>query len=204
VVHHGERHVSDHPLAHARVDLVRRPVFEGRNGLVADDGYEPIEPFVLRIETDDALALEREDLPSTPWDPARPDPAALAHRFGLGLDGSAAAEIGKAVGIADPDSWKDERRKLLERARREAEPGPARLGLDLRLAMLQPIALVRVRYRFLIGHHGGQCTVDDPQGSLAPPIDTAVPWPVDLWFGAWDGDGLVAYVKGELIIPLRS
>src|SRR5438067_16813 len=34
----SERELADHPLAHARVDLVDGPKFEGRNGIVAEDG----------------------------------------------------------------------------------------------------------------------------------------------------------------------
>ena len=59
----GDEKVPGHPLSGAHVDLLDQPVFEGRNGLVADAGREPIEPFVVRIEADGGLALQRKDQP---------------------------------------------------------------------------------------------------------------------------------------------
>jgi hypothetical protein len=122
--------------------------------------------------------------------------------MGLGLDDGpeVAAEVGDAIGVHDLKCWRKRRERVLREAR-DAAQGAAQLGLDLRLQMLQPVALVRVRYRFLVGRHGNAGEVHDPGGEV-PGIDTQRAWPIDLWFGGWDGDGLVAFVKGELGLPL--
>jgi hypothetical protein len=205
-VYVGEVKASAHPLEKARVDLLNDPVFEGRNGLVADDGREPILPFELRIGTPGELTLQREDPQAAKWEPGCPNPAALAHRFGHDLDASpeAEAEIGRAVCITDTKEWRERRRELLVVRRTKAPTAAERLGLDLRLAMLEPIFLGRVPYRFPIGRHGGRRTIDDPEKVLEQDVDTAAAWPIDFWFGAWDGDGLVAFVKGELRLPLKG
>ena len=61
-----------------------------------------------------------------------------------------------------------------------------------------------MRYRFLVGVHGDDGLVEDRGNVLPEHIDPTAPWPIDLWFGAWDSDGLVAFVQGELRLPLAS
>src|SRR5215217_9320292 len=58
---------ANHPLLGARVHLHDAPRFEGRNGIVAEDAREPIDPFLLEI-SGDGVTLRREDF----WDPALP------------------------------------------------------------------------------------------------------------------------------------
>ena len=186
--------LAGHPLESARVDLLDDPVFDGRNGLLADDGFEPIVPFELRIEGADGVVLEREDPPAVDWDPARPDIRAVAHRSGRGVEArpDAQREVGEAAAVPDPKAWCEQRKTRLTRDLEREEDELRRLGLGLRLEILDPIALVRVSYRFAIGAHGGVGHVADPNGRLHEPIDLRRPWPIDLWFGAWDNDGLLA------------
>ena len=60
--------VAGHPLQSARVQLLDRPKFEGRNGVVAEDGLEPIVPFHLSIEQG-AARLARATVPTDPTSP---------------------------------------------------------------------------------------------------------------------------------------
>ena len=198
-----KRTLAGHPLLGARLDLLRDPVFEGRNGLVADDGAEPIVPFVLRVEGEEGIVLEREDPPAGPWNPDRPDLRVVAHRSGRGAEADAKArrEVGEAVGVRDAKAWREEREaRLLEELAGEDDPARC-LGLELRIEMLEPIALVRVPYRFAIGAHGGVGRVEDPHDRLGVAVDVRQAWPIDVWFGAWDNDGLLAWVAGELRLP---
>ena len=41
-----------HPLAGAAVNLLGDPVFKGENGVVAEDGKEPIVPFIFRVASE--------------------------------------------------------------------------------------------------------------------------------------------------------
>ena len=89
-VHRDGLPVSDHPLLGARVDLLGSPKFEGRNGVVADDGLEPVYPFELEIARDD-FRLVRSIAPT---DPDYPYP----EYFAGGVEG-APDEIREATGI---------------------------------------------------------------------------------------------------------
>ncbi len=51
-------------LVGAKVDLSDDPIFKGENGVVAEDGKEPIVPFVLRIAKDDVVLVR--SCPDTP------------------------------------------------------------------------------------------------------------------------------------------
>lgn len=61
---------SGHPLVGAMVSLLDEPKFEGRNGVIADDGEEPIYPFRLQV-TAGATILERSVVPLDPEFPYR-------------------------------------------------------------------------------------------------------------------------------------
>lgn len=47
----------------------------------------------------------------------------------------------------------------------------------------------------------GPQTVEGKKNALKGRIDTTHPWPVTFWFGGWDGDLLIGYMKGTLGIP---
>jgi hypothetical protein len=201
------RVLGTHVLHGARVELLDEPKFEGRNGLVADDGYEPIVPFRLRIQGGHGVVICRHDREPAPWDPASPRIPALAHRFGLGYedDADTTQAVAESIGVEDTSSWRRDRAACLREARERATNAADCLALDLRLDMLAPIDLGRVRYAFACGRHGDDGAVADPDGRLVgPPIDMLQPWPLDLWFGGWDGDGLVAFVSGQLRMPAVS
>jgi len=52
--------LAAHPLLGARVELLDEAKFEGRNGLVSEDGWEPMLPFHLAI-SGDGLRVSRRD-----------------------------------------------------------------------------------------------------------------------------------------------
>ena len=36
-----------------------------------------------------------------------------------------------------------------------------------------------------------------------PEVDTSAPWPVNFWFGGFDGDLMIGYMRGALHLPLK-
>ena len=52
-----------YPLLGSGVDLLDNPVFEGRNGVIAEDGLEPIAPFHLAVRQGTA-SFSRATAPS--------------------------------------------------------------------------------------------------------------------------------------------
>ena len=201
----GDDHRSEHPLHGARVDLCDGALFEGRNGLVADDGLEPIAPFILRV-SGGGVVLQREDPPG-PWPPgAVPEPLDVAHRFGGGVESSAAAkrEVLDAIGVSDPEAWAKARLRNLRAEEEATSDEGRRAGVRTRREMDPGLAPVRVTYRFSVGQRGGSGVLEDPGGRISEPLDLLRAWPLEFWMGGWDADGMCGFVKGELRVPLRE
>lgn len=190
-----------HALAGAKVELLDEPKFEGRNGVVAEDGFEPIYPFRLRVAKD-GFAATRSVVPANP---DYPYPEFLAK----GVEG-APNEVRDATGIADLGAvWQgriDALAKELEHAEEPAKAGIAERIAFLREQMALPgggvlrFFFARMRYEYLLKSSPG---IADPGGALAD-ADPAAPWTVAFWLGGWDADVLCGYARGILTIPIRS
>jgi hypothetical protein len=192
VVLEGERQ-SSHPLLGAAVDLIDDPKFEGRNGIVAEDGFEPIVPFVLEISLGD-LVLRRAhaDEESFPF----ADLQASGVQSGLGA-------VAEATGIYDlARIWK-ERYDALEADLKSSTDPTTQVALRRRLVMLSNTALtgffgVRMFYAFALT---GSATVSDPTRALSSVPNSGAPWPLDFWLGGWDADAFCGYMKGAVGLP---
>lgn len=88
------RAVDGHHLLGAPVELVGNPVFEGRNGVISEDGFEPVLPFDLQVSKD-AFELQRS-LSAT--DPLYPFEGNLAG--GVDASARAAQAITAATGMS--------------------------------------------------------------------------------------------------------
>lgn len=194
-----------HPLAGAPVQLLDDPRFEGRNGLVAEDGQEPIEPFHLQVSSGD-FTLRREDL----HDPRRPPIAALrpdhlVRRLAKGVESGAqvAAEVQQATGITDIRAHARQRAAALQ-ADLQASANPVTAaGLQKRLRALGPLMPIKVTYEFAIGEYGGDVEVTGDAAAIGGEVDRQAPWPLTMWVGGWDTDALCGFAKGTLTVPLR-
>ena len=199
------RNVTDHPLIGGRVDLLGEPRFEGRNGLIAEDGEEPIAPFMLEL-TGDGVSLRRHD-PLDPQDSAieEVDPGVLRRRLAGGVEGdpASAREVLQAIGVEDPQEHRRVREQRLRTEMAATGDPDKRAGLEKRLRSLRGLIPVRVSYRFAIGELGGVGEVLDPRGSLAD-ADVVAPWSIQFWMGGWDADALCGFVRGAVRIPLQS
>jgi hypothetical protein len=50
----------------------------------------------------------------------------------------------------------------------------------------------------------GTASVSDPDGLLGGGVDATVPWPVELWCGAWDPDALCGFAEGFLGLAVAT
>jgi hypothetical protein len=201
------QHMSGHPLERARVDLLRQPKFESRNYVLRDSARGPIVPFHLRI-SGGGIVVEREDIlfPPEPSRPLHRTPIEhLARRGSLIPLTVDRVRIADATGIRDPVAYRRQRRALLEGALRGEEDPISRAALNKRIRelsieepeRLQVAALTLYNdYRFDIQ---GPSTILDANHPLG--LDTALPWPIAFWMGAWDTDALAGYTRGILSIP---
>lgn len=192
--------VADHPLVGGTVDLLGQPVFEGRNGVLGDDGLEPIYPFDVEV-TKGPFRLARGLKPA---DPEYPYDELLAN----GVE-QAPAEIAQATGIANlRQVWEARRTALRDELGTAVEP--RRTGIAERLAFLDEhlnptnrssvLRFFGARMRFLYSL-GSPVELQDPEGVLsAIDVAHAPPWPTSFWFGGWDSDAQCAFATGVIRI----
>jgi hypothetical protein len=191
--------VTDHPLLGARVDLLGSPKFEGRNGVVADDGLEPVYPFELEIAKDDFRLIRS----IAPTDPDYPYPEYLAGGVEPAPD-----EVREATGIPSLiPVWRQRQESL--QADVASLPEPQRTGTRERLAFLDSqlrasgggaarFFLARLRYDYLLA---SQASLTDPAGWLPEAHGNSDRgWPVRFWLGGWDADVLCGYARGTVSI----
>jgi hypothetical protein len=186
----------EHPLLGAAVDLLDSPKFEGRNGIVADDGFEPIVPFHLRVAQGDfVLRRTHRDAEEFPF----ADLQATGVQPGL-------TDILAATGIADlADVWavrRDEVRQALESATDET----TRAALTARGALLGNRGLTGVfGFRMLYSVAlAGSGEALDPDRWLPREVALDAPWLADFWLGGWDADALSGFLKGTLRVALST
>lgn len=191
--------IEDHPLIGATVDLLGHPKFEGRNGVIADDGFEPIYPFRMAIENDGFHAV-RAVVPS---DPSFPYGDLFAGGVEIGVN-----EVPDATGENGLATTWTSRLTALEQELASA-PEPQRTGIAERIEFLERnlradgggaarffFALMRYEYSLR-----SDPDLRDPQRWVSDHIDPALPWSATFWLGGWDADVLCGYTRGTLRLP---
>jgi hypothetical protein len=193
---------TSNALLGAAVDLHNQPKFEGRNGVIAEDGFEPLYPFDLSIAGNGVL-LRRA---VKPLNPEYPYDELLARGE---FDPQVAAEISAATGIQDLlPVWRERLNKLQADAaslKTELE----RVGNDERIAMLRvwlargpsgPARFfgVRLVYQYVL-----RSKIAEKNWSTAFPGESLLeePWTASFWLGGWDTDVLCGFCVGSLSIP---
>jgi hypothetical protein len=194
----------EHPLRDGRVELLDGARFEGRNGLVAEDGLEPILPFRLRI-SGGGMVVSRID----PLDPEeRPvhevDPQLLLRQFGGAEAPPAPPQLLQAIGIPDLEAHRREREERLRADLDASEDEVEQAALGKRLAELGRLRPWVLPYGFDVGELGGSGSVEGDDPALTAGLDLDAPWPVHFWLGGWDADALCGYAHGRLEIPLSG
>lgn len=208
------RQVLDHPLVGGQLELLDEPKFEGRNGIVAEDAAECIDPFHLQL-TGGGVSLRRRDI-LDPQDPERKiyevDPSVLKRRQPVEDEVVESAEVADATGIMDHMGYRRERKKDLEDALEETGDAVIRAALQKRIDDLDESVDPKKRdirvgilgasliYKFAIR---GAVEVVDEGDALGGLVGTSPPWPIEFWVGGWDADALCGYMRGRLQVPFR-
>lgn len=186
--------VPDHPLLGAAVDLLDSPCFEGRNGIVAEDGFEPIVPFVLDIATNGFHVYrphaDRYEFPFTALQATGVQPGTGA--------------VAEATGIYELAAVWQERQRLLKRDLAVSADLVKQAALRKRLTTLSQASLSRFfgARMFYSIRLAGSAHVEVDEWLLPREVDVGQPWVVDFWMGGWDADAFQGYVKGSVGIPL--
>jgi hypothetical protein len=198
------------------------PTFESRNSTVgSDDTFAfVVNPFNLRIEREEkGLKLTASDY----VDPANPDvalwqindPSVYGRRLPFCASGGD-TEVSEAINVYDAYGYFRDRRRYLKKLIRDAEASredaATRAERDLLNAQIESY-----RSRIYQLEHWGdrviskiqtkvcwQHDINGPQqaeGDFGGRVDTTEPWSVKYWFGGWDGDLLLGYMRGTLSLP---
>lgn len=191
--------ITGSPLIGASVDLEGAPIFKGENGIVAEDGFEPIVPFILSIKAGNQILLRRS---------ASGSPDYVKFPFpGLQAKGieDAPAEFLESVGIPDPDAYFADRAKILDNEYASATDEEKRLFLQQRLGTLRRIGAryfgAVLNYQVRLGPEDAPNPGLSILPGLIPDIAlSAEPWIVQMAIGAWDPDTQFAFAKGTLWI----
>jgi hypothetical protein len=208
----GGQQIPNHPLVEGQVDLLDGPRFEGRNGIVAEDAAECIDPFHLRIRGS-GVTLRRKDI----LDPQNPeskihevDPSVLRRRQPVEGEAVERAEIADATGVMDYVGYRRKRKEELEDDLEQMGDPVIRAALRKRIADLEEslerrdirvgILGASLIYRFAIR---GPAEVVDERDALRGVVGTSPPWPIEFWVGGWDADALCGYMRGRLQVPFQ-
>jgi hypothetical protein len=220
------------PLADGPVDLLnqdgetpRRPIdpmgpkFEERNYILTLPGDQPIDPFHIQVKSkDDRIELARRQVlergePQKPIWKIERDTLKQFGSISFILD---SGDVAEATGILGEkgrvDFRRERRRRIAADLEREKRPGgrpEAVAALTKRLSELDhddprdrrtaALGACETRNFALSGKHP---TVKGEE-LLGGTVGREQDWLTEFWFGGWDCDGLVCYVKGMLAVPFR-
>ena len=187
-----------HGLVGAQVSLVENAKFEGRNGLIAQAGKEPIAPFVVQIKKAPFQLMRRDDYVVTNVTSRKP-------HMGRGVTQMSPVERA-ALGLQDPAGYRTSRRTALETALHSETDAVKRANLTARINQLKnfnapnSIQVSALQFKVPYAHQLRNAgTIVDP-GGLLPGVNFAVPWEISYWMGAWDADALQGFVDGTVSV----
>ena len=197
---------NEHPLVGATVELLDDPKFEGRNHVIAEDGYEPVVPVHLRIAGDD-FELRRKYSDEMKFPPETDEDRVLLSELAATGVNISPGVIGETTQIWDlGEVWKDRAQKLA--ADRDASSDEIEIAaLSARIAGISDprnarFFPARMLYRLALAGNGN---FKDSGSKLPgkPILSPKVPWPLEFWFGAWDADALSGFMEGYLGVPIE-
>jgi hypothetical protein len=203
------------------------PVFESRNNLTgSDDTFAfVIDPFRLHVRSPCGSIVIRAEDHIDPTNPDLPiwqvlDPSIYGRRLPQSVE-SNSLEVAQAIGVFDLFSYFRDRCRFLreqirlkeealagDRGKLEEEPEAIETQIQQCRSRLYQIEFWIDRVAPKLGNKvdwafeiNGPKEVDDPKNQLGGEADLKQHWPVRFWFGGWDGDLLVGYMRGSLGVP---
>jgi hypothetical protein len=201
------------------------PTFESRNSTVgSDDTFAfVVNPFNFRIEQEDTgVKLTATDYVD-PSDPALAlwqvnDPAIYSRRLpNCATIGD--TEVEEALNVFDAYGYFRDRRRYLDKLIRDTsairDKTTSKQKRDQLDALIQScksriyqlefwgdrvINKIQTKVSWAYDINGPQYV----EGNLGGKVDTTQPWKMSYWFGGWDGDLLLGYMRGTLGVPFTT
>jgi len=191
------------------------PTFEGRNDIVgSDDNVEfPIDPFIIDIRGAGAH-LQRKDVLSNDIPLWRLPPDVYQDRLGLPPPLEPSLEVMEAIGVYDFFEYFNNRAKDIQGLLANSDGEAAETGMDKKAieemykTRLYVIEFFGNRLRSRLGmqriwkfHIEGSAGLIEGIKEGDRKLDLNAPWPVTFWFGGYDGDLMIGYMRGTLSVP---
>ena len=201
------------------------PTFESRNSTVgSDDTFAfVVNPFNFRIEQEQTgVKLTATDYVD-PNDPALAlwqvnDPAIYSRRLpNCATIGD--TEVEEALNVFDAYGYFRDRRRYLDKLIRDTteirdktKSKSERDKLDAQIQSYKSriyqlefwgdrvINKIQAKVSWAYDINGPQYV----EGNLGGKVDTTQPWKMSYWFGGWDGDLLLGYMRGTLGVPFTT
>ena len=203
-VFEGSKENAESLLVGAAVELLDEAKFEGRNHLIAEDGFEAIVPFHLKVSKG-SFVLQRKFSDTFVFPPKKPEDRDQLQTLQAGGVVISPGTIGVRTGIFDLGVVWRERVNLLQSDLKGSSNEIEQAALRSRIASLSdPRNLrffgARMLYSIPLS---GIAVVNDPGGWLSAKPSTGLgnPWLTELWYGAWDPDALCGFMQGYLGLP---
>jgi hypothetical protein len=206
--------IENHDLIGGSLNFLDNPKFEGRNGILAEDGTEGIFPMHIQIKQNNFL-LQRihEDNMS----PSLLGFGDLKKFQDLRSSGGIRCpnEISEATGIFDLVKLWEERTNLLNADIIKETDEIKVAALKSRIRILKNTNLDRfftMKMPYFI-HLNGRHLYSDPDNyfpnkpivkTLSFGREISVPWILEFWCGGWDADAQSAFMSGFLNISLED
>jgi hypothetical protein len=191
------------------------PKFEERNYILTLPGDQPIDPFFIQVMSKDGdielarrQVLKRGDPKMPIWEIDR-DTLKQFGSISFIMDSGDVAEATGIIGEEGRIAYRLKRLGLLK-AELEKEKEPDKIAaLEKRVREFKhddpkdrrTVALGACETRnFPLSGKNPTVRGEDRLGGI---VEREQDWLIEFWFGGWDCDGLVCYVKGTLAVPFR-
>lgn len=183
----------DHPLLASEVDLQADARYEGRNGIVATNGLEPIVPFDLSFATrDGTFGRGHAETYEFPYTPLRAG--------GIDFTPAARAEVAAATGIDDLGAVWERRRERLRELQRTTADADVAAACGYRIAFLTEHADLAGDYGIIVRYAFPLATTVRNPAVMPAGLRADAPWSAQFWMGGWDFDALCGFVSGSVTI----
>lgn len=194
--------IEGHPLLHSDFNLEGEPSFFGNNGIVGDDGEEPILPLIVSISNGHGK-LQRavsDSPPQFPFNDYKPNSVIRGSAGPTGGFITETSDVCEQTQIYNIDAVIRERTIALEKDLPHTKDSIEKYNIQYRINFLKSYPFkrdfgARMHWNVELGGapHNFFDFLDIP--------NNAQKWRLNFWMGAWDADSLRGYVSGLLQLP---
>ncbi|MCW5514732.1 hypothetical protein [Muriicola sp. Z0-33] len=203
-LYNNNQPIDDHSILGSKFNLESDPKFFGFNSIIADDGEEPIAPFIISIGNGQ-FKLQRSILKGSMTYPFR-------DTLSQPIFGES-ADIYEKTSIWNFDEVIDNRVKALQDDLAITIDKMEKYCIIKRLEFLKSPSAKRffsarmfwqLAYNSRIEKGGlaGNILAENIDNVIK--IDNDYPWNMNFWMGAWDPDAQCGFVNGVLRIPFAK